>query len=75
MTGMGLLVVVVPLLNLIGLAVGRGFSAVWISTPLISLVGGALIFAIVMAMNYSQWRTEAKDLKALIATVVSQPGS
>lgn len=73
MTGMGVFVVLVPVLDLIGLAVRRGISAVWMSTPLIFLVVGPLIFAFVMAVNYSQWRTEAKEIKALIAAVVARP--
>jgi hypothetical protein len=63
-----------PFLELIGWIATNGTSSVWTSAPLISLVVGPLIFAIVMPVNYSQWRTEAKDLKALIGTIVSQRG-
>jgi len=69
---MGVAIVLVPFLELIGWVARHGMSTVWTSSPLISFVGGPLIFAIVMGVNYSQWRTEAKDLKTLIATVVSR---
>jgi hypothetical protein len=74
MTAIGVAIVLMPFLELIGWIATNGTSSVWTSAPLISLVVGPLIFAIVMAVNYSQWRTEAKDLKALIGTIVSQRG-
>jgi hypothetical protein len=72
MTAMGVAIVLVPFLEFINWVARHGISTVWTSSPLISLGGGSLIFAIVMAVNYSQWRTEAKDLKALIATIMSR---
>jgi hypothetical protein len=71
MTILGGFAVIWPVLEVIALAATRGVSAVWGSAPLLFVVVGPLLFALVMAINYSSTRTQAKELKTLIATIVS----
>jgi hypothetical protein len=73
MTGGAVALIFLPLVQVISAAMAIGLSALWPSIYLVTLVTGPVIFASVMAVNFTSAKSEAGDLTNLISKALDRP--